>query len=352
MMSQAHFSETKNGSTPKFQRLLRGNIFKILIFLGLLNTVQALEKEARLNVIRENFRPGKPAVHMGYAVNYCLLGLELKHLAQADVIAVEGDWYSQATGKYEPACLVEFTLKTGTDPSLDKGFIQIHDRVTAVLTMPDLNAIIFAKCSMQRINLLCRHKKIDNMEIYNLESGNLAYTGYDFLQNTVSTNLVGSEELVKQGKEVSRFLQIIYHNYQNEEALKGFDSDSPVYIYTEGDLVPFTLRFKPKREKVSVLGSNLPSLFFTAKPHRNAGGRGRNFAMWAISFPDISQKIQKPDLIDLAYNTLPWSMIPLRTELGLPLGSIRCFLTDIQAVPWELVRVTGSEAKPELLTSN
>ncbi len=283
--------------------------------------------------VHRRFQPEKPAVRMDYSVAYRLLGLELKQLADAQVTAVEGRWPGP-DGAARPACLVEFVLSTGAEGAeAQRGMVQIYNRITAVLTMPDLNAVLFVKRSKQRISLLCRRKFLDNLEIYNVETGALDYACHDYLFNTVSTNLVGAADLARQGREVSRFLKILHANYHNDQSLAAFDPETPVYIYTEGDLVPFRLNFSRERDAVPALGAEIPAMYFAARPHRDARGRGRNFDMWAASFLDVSLKSEQSDLISLARSSLPWSMVPLRTDLGLPLGAIRCFLTGIRAVP-------------------
>ncbi|MGI6087931.1 MAG: hypothetical protein ACOYCD_08330 [Kiritimatiellia bacterium] len=282
---------------------------------------------------RRRFKPDKPAACMDYSVTYRLLGLELKQLADATVTAEEGFWPG-LDGAFRPACLVEFVLSTGGAGAEDqRGMVQIYNRITAVLTMPDLNAVLFIKRSKQRISLLCKRKFLDNLEVYNTETGALDYVCHDYLSNTVSTNLVGAEDLTRQGREVSRFLKVLHANYHNYLAQDDLDPETPVYIYTEGDLVPFRLDFGRERDVVPVLGSEIPAMYFAARPHRDAQGRGRNFDMWAASFLDVSLKSEQPDLVSLARSSLPWSMVPLRTDLGLPLGAIRCFLTGIRALP-------------------
>ncbi|MCA1807883.1 MAG: hypothetical protein ABR497_03435 [Kiritimatiellia bacterium] len=300
--------------------------------LGLAGARTAEAPDDYSAAVHARFRPAKPTVRMNYSVTYRLLGMELKHLAMASVTATEGQWPAPDGGAPQPACLVEFNLHTG-DGQTQRGMVQISNRITAVLTMPDLNAVVFIKRSKQRINMLYRRKRLDNLEVYNLENGSLDYLRHDYQAGTISTNLVGAEDLTRQGKEVSRFLRVLHANYHNAEALADFNPDTPVYIYTEGNLVPFMLLFHPQRDQVSALDDSIPALYFTAVPHPDADGRGRNFEMWTASFLDVSQRTHCQELIDLAQHTLPWSMVPLRTDLGLPLGAIRCHLTGIEVIP-------------------
>lgn len=317
---------------------MRRVLFGIALVVSVAGVALSADDDEYTADVRRRFKPDKPAACMDYSVTYRLLGLELKHLATARVTAEEGFWPGW-DGVARPACLVDFVLSTGgADAESQRGMVQIYNRITAVLTMPDLNAVLFIKRSKQRINLLCKRKYLDNLEIYNTETGALDYVCHDYLSNTVSTNLVGAEDLTRQGREVSRFLKVLHANYHNnlaqdDQSQNAFDPEAPVYIYTEGDLVPFRLDFGEERDIVPALGTEIPAMYFAARPHREAGGRGRNFDMWAASFLDVSLKSEQPDLVSLARTSLPWSMVPLRTDLGLPLGAIRCYLTGIRALP-------------------
>ncbi len=316
------------------KRLLRtGRVCAVLaVLLAALSAAAARSGEDEYTAAaRRRFRPEKPAVRMDYSVAYRLLGLELKQLANARVTAVEGGWPYPAGGAARPACLVDFVLSTGEEGAeAQRGMVQIFNRITAVLTMPDLNAVLFIKRSKQRISLLCRRKFVDNLEIYNLETGALDYACHDYLFNTVSTNLVGADDLARQGREVSRFLQILYANYHDEQSLAAFDPETPVYIFTpKATCAPFRLNFSRERDAVPALGAEIPAMYFAARPHRNARG-GPQFRYVGGFLPGCFPEVRAARWISLARNSLPWSMVPLRTDLGLPLGAIRCFLTGIR----------------------
>ena len=159
--------------------------------------------------------------------------------------------------------------------------------------------------------------------------------------------MIGAAELTQQGKEVCRFLKIIYDAYQTEpQSLNTPASNPPMFLYTEGDLVPFEFVMSRAHTPAPILGSRIACLFLKARPNSKAGGKGRNLDLWTAPFLEVAEHKAQDDLIALAHNTLQWSMVPLITDLGLALGCIRGTLNSLELVPLENVNVKAL-ATPE-----
>ncbi len=311
-------------------------------------------EEAVFGELTARFEASKPTVQMQYRVGYRFLHLEMKYIAEATVLATEGVWRPARGGDTLPACLVDFRLNTRDAaglPDESRGSVSIHNRIVSVLTIPDLTALVYAKRTDQRIHILRQRSRMDSVELFDLEDGTLHYTGHDYQTGSQTNDLAGRSELTRQGREVCRFVQRIAAAYGRESQPAGQVSGDPVYIYTEGSLVPFALRFKDRRENVTVVGRSIPSLHLLAqpKPTRADRGKGRDFEMWTASFAAVSEQVQEPRLLALSRESVSFSMVPLITDLELPLGAIRGTLTDIRIVePGGLTRpVTHLESKPE-----
>ena len=138
--------------------------------------------------------------------------------------------------------------------------------------------------------------------------------------------------VTRQGKEVSVFLKLIAEAYQSDKPASLCDPKRPVYIYTDGDLVPFALRIRDRKTNLAILNTVVPALYLKAHPTKDARGKGREFEMWTASFLDVSEKTREKGLIALAHDSLSWSMIPLIIDLGLPIGTIRGVLSDMRIV--------------------
>lgn len=291
--------------------------------------------DAVFSDIETRFEARKPTVQMEYRVGYRFLHLELKRIAEATVLATEGVWRDPQGRNERTACLVDFRLDTSDaadTPEARRGSVSIHNRIVSVLTVPDLNAIVYAKRTNQRIHVFRRRSEMDNVELFDLEGGSLRYSGHNYLTGSDQTDLAGRTEIARQGKEVCRFVQCIAAAYCSDAAHAAEDPREPVYIFTGGSLVPYAIRFKEGREKVSVLDRLIPSLHVHAQPKATSAGRtkGNDFEMWTASFVDVSKTIRQPELIALAQDSVSFSMVPLITDLGLPLGAIRGILTGIR----------------------
>ncbi len=285
--------------------------------------------------VAARFTPGKAAVKATYSVAYRLLGLELRRLANAVIIAVEGSWQAPDASSNRPACLVSFRLDSlERRPGPRRGVI-LHNHIVAILAFPELDAILYAKRANEDIRIFAHRKHADNYEIYDLDGYALRYTCVNFKDNTAGTNLVGAAELTRQGKEVCRFLKILYDSYHTPtQTLASANSGNPTFfLYTEGDLVPFDFTLARARTPTSVLGARMSSLYLNAKPGAKAGGKGRNLELWALPFLDVAENKGCGDMIALARETLQWSMIPLVTDLGLSIGTIRGTLIDLDLIP-------------------
>jgi hypothetical protein len=82
-----------------------------------------------------------------------------------------------------------------------------------------------------------------------------------------------------------------------------------------------------------VLDRSIPALCLRARPDREAHGKGRNFDLYAASFADVAEQTGSEPLKNLAQQSTEWSMVPLVSEFGLFIGTVRCVLTDIHLQP-------------------
>lgn len=280
------------------------------------------------------FEPTHPTVSLDYKVTYHLLSLELKRLAVAHADVTEGIWSNRFTGQVTPACFVDFHLNT-EEPTqnLDRVRVALHNRISTVLTLPELEALHYVKCSDERFNLAFKHQKIDNREVFDLESGALVYHRIDWVTGEETNSVPGAEFLQQQSREIQRFMKMIFAFYSGRLKPSTTNEDFKMFVYTEGMLVPFDVRAESKRRTLEVLDRSIPALGLRARPDREAHGRGRNFDLYAASFADVAQQTGSESLKNLAQQSTEWSMVPLVSEFGLFIGTVRCVLTDIHVQP-------------------
>ncbi len=282
----------------------------------------------------QRFEPTHPTVSLDYKVTYHLLSLELKRLAVAHADVTEGVWSNRCSGQVTPACFVDFHLNT-EEPTqdVDRVRVALHNRISTILTMPDLEALHYVKRSDERFNLAFKHQKINNQEVFNLESGALVYHRVDWVTGEETNSVPGAEYLQQQSREIQRFMKMIFAFYSGRLKPSETNEDFKLFVYTEATMVPFDVRAETKRRTMEVLDRSIPALCLRAKPGPEAKGKGRNFALYAASFEDVAQQTGSEPLRDLARQSLEWSMVPLVSEFGLFIGTVRCVLTDIHVNP-------------------
>jgi len=280
------------------------------------------------------FEPVRPTVSLDYKVAYHLMSLELKRLAVAHAEVTEGTWSNRHTGRVTPACFVDFHLNTEEPTQMvDRVRVALHNRISAVLTLPDLEALHYIKASDERFNMAFKHQRIHNREMFDLESGALVYHRVDWVTGAETNSVPGAETLSRQSREIQRFMKMIFEFYTGRLQPSSTNEDFKMFVYTEAALVPFDVRAESKRRTLEVLDRSIPALCLRARPGREANGRGRNFALYAASFEDVARQTGSEALLDLARQSLEWSMVPLVSEFGLFIGSVRCVLTDIRVGP-------------------
>ena len=284
---------------------------------------------------KTRFTPDKPTVSISYDVAYRFLFLELMSLAKATIDTTEGTWSNSVTGVITPACYVEFTFWTldHEDKSDSRNRISINDKIISVLTMPDLNTLMYIKKTDEYLNPLIGHRKeTKNLFVYDLESGELNYRLEDYLAGTVTTNLPGTGSLVEQGRDVSHFLKILSEVYYGKQEMISPDSDFRIHCDVDGAVRAFCVKTENRPLPLKVMGTNLPSVRVSVEPAKGEPIRNIGFELWASYLQDVANASQDNDLLDLAAQVPGWSMVPLLADYGLSVGYIRCSMTKIQAI--------------------
>ncbi len=285
--------------------------------------------------LKSRFTPDKPTVSISYDVAYRFLFLELMSLAKATIDTTEGTWSNSITGVSTSACFVEFsfwTLDHETNAK-SRNRISINDKIISVLTMPDLNTLMYVKKTDEYLNPLIGHRKVTkNLFVYDLESGELNYRLEDYLADTVTTNLPGTGNLVEQGRDVSHFLKILSEVYYGKQEMISPDSDFRIHCDVDGAVRAFCVKTENRPLPLKLMGTNLPSVRVRVEPAKGEPIRDIGFELWASSLQDVANASQDHDLLDLAAQVPDWSMVPLLADYGLSVGYIRCSMTHIKAL--------------------
>lgn len=279
-----------------------------------------------------NFIPLKPALVLEYEVTFRLFGLNLIHLADARVHATDGEWFNEAKGEWARSYLMTFRLDTLEKPNrIGKGRYSIHNRLGTVLQKPTLEPLVFVKRDFMHVDTFFSSIEVHNTEFFSVESGHYDYLKKDFIASSSTTNLPQYAQLASQRNEVLKFMKNIFTVYAAGGTNTTLASNDFVfYVYTDNTLVPFNVSIASKLRQVEMLDKDFNAVYFKARPVPAAGGRGRNFEAWVAPFRYVAETVNDPGLIWMSINTFEWGMIPLMSEFGLKLGTVRCSLTKME----------------------
>ena len=136
-------------------------------------------------------------------------------------------------------------------------------------------------------------------------------------------------QLAGQRSEVFRFMKTISAVYAGNTNELSITNNFTISIYTDNAFVPFVVDIYPSLRKLDALGRTYKTIFFEAEPAPGYSGKGRGLSVWAAPFRYVAEMTEDPELVWLAGKTFEFGMIPLRSDFGLKLGTVRCSLVKI-----------------------
>jgi hypothetical protein len=286
------------------------------------------------DALRGRFVPAKPTIVVKYNVSYRFLFLTISRLACGTVEATEGLWRKQ-DGSSLPAALLEMAVDTPDRREAGRrDRMSIHNRILSVLTMPDLDSLVYMKDADEILNPLFGSESRNRyVEVYDFEGGALRFRRIDALKETVQTNLVGASDLVRQGKEIPIMLKIMSAVYNGQRAMLTHDTAFRIHVNIDGVVTPFGVVTRRDDTPVRLLGQRLPALRVDVSPAPEAHGRGRTLELWTASFADVADYTGDTFLIRCADEAPDWNMIPLVADYGLAIGYVRGYMTSLSARP-------------------
>jgi hypothetical protein len=308
-------------------------IFFICVCLTIISSnTNARNVETYKDKIAKSFIPQKPTVHMEYLITYKVWFLTLASIAKATVDSTEGIWIDENTSKTNKACIVKLNYYTfDQDKEEDRNRISLNDQILTVLTMPELNTILYIKDTDQYMNPLFKTPTISkSFEAYEmLENGTLDYFSKDFVTGNVSTNMDGAAELIAQGKGISSNIKLISEMYYGKRDFINHDSDYRVQFNVDGIVKPFSIKSTKEKAPVKLLGKHPDSIKIRAQLAKEASGKGGAMNLWSAPFKDIVTLLEDEKLIAASKKLAEWSIAPLVMDYDLRLGFIRCTINNI-----------------------
>lgn len=281
------------------------------------------------------FVPLHPTLSLTYKVRYRFLFLNLMNIATVEIDCTEGKWPNEVSGEWVNANLVELRIHTLDDPSAEKrNRISIHRRIATVLDSDkDQDTLVYLKEADEFLNpVFGSVSRTRFFEMYDMQYEPLRFQRRDLLQGTLQTNLVGDSELSGQGEEVGSMLRVLSDAHHGRQPMLNDSSSFRLYVNIDGVVTPFSVSTERARTPHAVLGGTHPCLKARVRPAPEAKGRGSQVLLWAISFAELAQFLEKKELAEMTERVSNWHMLPLVAEYGLAMGALRGHLSRVMVL--------------------
>lgn len=305
-------------------------IFCVLSFCG--SIFAKKDAQSYIEKINSNFIEQAPSVQTEYLITYKVWIIRLARVAKATVKTTEGVWVNSETSITNKATKVELNYYTyDQERDAKRSRISMNDKILTVLTMPELDTIIYIKDTDEYMNPLFKTPTIvKNFEVYEmLDDGSLDYFREDFTTGTITTNMDGSAELIEQGKGISSNIKMISQMYYGKQDFVTYDSDYRIHFNVDGVVKPFSVTSSKEKAPVKLKGKAPESIKVRAQLAKEATGKGGAMNFWATPFSDIAKLLGDKELLKVGENLPEWSIVPLVMDYDLKLGFIRCSIDNI-----------------------
>ncbi len=303
----------------------------VLFALISVASLPALAEGKPLSILDERFTALETPVCMEYEVGYRLMNIELRRIGNIVATTTIGRWRHRITGQEVPALFVDMKVDSPDNGKPgERGRISIHDRIVAVLTVPDLQALVFAKYTDEYLNpLIGRTVTALSWSMYDTQSGQLEYESRELKTGVVSTNLVNREELLKLSRRIRPVMEFLVGQYKAPSQDQAVLDKGRIVANMDGNVV--ALRILTKREKSpSCLDRpRMDSMCIKTVAERGSSVRPRDFRAWSMTFAKMAEMLKDADLAKAARTAPMETIVPMAVDYELGLGSVRCTMTSI-----------------------
>lgn len=291
-----------------------------------------VHRQRDLCYLESRFHAQEAAIVCEYEVAYRCLNLEISRLGTLVLRTTVGTWTPEPPGPDVPVVFMDmrFDSRDSREPG-NRGRISIHDRIVAVITVPGMDALLFAKDTDEYLNpLIGRTRVLRSVSCYDVERGGLDYWHFDLPSDTVSTNLSDPQAIIDLSRKLRPILDFLMAQSHGDgkEALS--PEDLKISVNASGHVVPLRLRTIRDRSPACLGKGRLTSLRVDAVPAGRTDERIYRFRSWALPFQDLAEHLKDDTLRSVSRDAFVEAVIPLGAEYELALGAIRMTLVSVR----------------------
>lgn len=293
--------------------------------------VRAGAGEVPLAELDARFTPGETPVYMEYDVGYRLLNIELSRVGKVLASTTIGHWRHRVTGKDVPALFLDMQVNSpDSGMAGHRNRVSIHDRIVAVMTVPEMQALVFAKYTDEYLHpLIGRCKETVSSSIYDTQSGRLEYRYHDLKAGSVSTNLSNPEALLELSRKIRPALDFLISQYKSPTPDAATSDKGRIVANLDGHVVSLRMLTSRARSPVCLGRKRMDSMCINPVSERGSSVKPRDFHAWSMSFEKLAMALHDDALIQSACHAPVETVVPLAIDYELALGSVRTTMTSI-----------------------
>lgn len=276
------------------------------------------------------FSPVDAPVCMQYEVGYRLMNIELSQVAKVEATTTIGTWNHRVTGEKIPALFLDMRVD-----SPDNGIpghrnrISIHDRIVAVLTVPGMQALVFAKATDESLRPLIRTSEMRATSVYDTQSGRLEYEYRNLKNGAVVTNLANPEALLELSRRVYPVMQFLVEQYGHPTPDAATSDNGRIVANIDGKVAALRIQTHGERSPSCLARQRLQSMCIRPVAERGSTVRPRDFQAWSVSFDALAGLLGDAALREAADRAPAKTVVPLVMDYELALGVVRVTMKSV-----------------------
>lgn len=287
--------------------------------------------ETPLMDIDARFTAVDPPVCMEYDVGYRLLHLELARVGKILATTTIGTWRHRITGKNIPALFLDMKVNSPDSGKMgERNRVSIHDRLIAVLTLPDMRALVFAKYTDEYLHpLIGRNKDALTLSVYDAQGGKMAYSTSNLLTGAISTNIANPEALFDLSQRIKPVMDFLVARHRSGAKEAPDTGQGRIVANLDGKVVALKIVTKQDKSPACFGRQHFDTTCIVPMAESRSSVKPREFHAWSLDFKKLAALRQDQGLIKAAQNAPMDSIVPLVMDYELGLGSVRTTMTAI-----------------------
>jgi len=286
--------------------------------------------ELPLSEFEARFTPQETPVCMNYDVGYRLLNIELRRVAKVVATTTIGTWRHRVTGKNIPALFLDMRVDSpDTVTPGRRSRISIHDRIIAVLTVPDMQALLFAKHTDEYLRPLIHATESLGASVYDTQSGTLEFENRNLKTGVISSNLVNSAALFKLSHRIRPVMDFLVAQYKAPTPDAALSDNGRIVANLDGKVAALRILTHRERSPNCLTRRRFDSLCARTVIEKGSTARPRDFHAWSMTFAALARILHDEALLQSALHAPVETVVPLVMDYELALGSVRVTMTSI-----------------------